>query len=133
TKSTRMLGTASALNASRGANDEAPDFDGGVWGSARQNAASTSDAIPDTVNVLDKAASISGPVLSVPRAVPNQEMSPSVWANDGTLAQSIGMKMNGQLAAIQPIVPQTRMNPKSFLASLMLANAIAFVTDMVGT
>ncbi len=41
--------------------------------------------------------------------------------------------MNGQLAAIQPTVPQTRMKPKSFWASLMLANAIALVTDMVGT
>ena len=40
--------------------------------------------------------------------------------------------MNGQLAAIQPIVPQTRMKPKSFWASLILANAIALVTDIVG-
>ena len=73
------------------------------------------------------------PVLSVPSAVPIQETKPPASAIDGTLAQSIGMKTNGQAAAIQPMVPQTRMKPKSFWASLMLAKAIALVTDIVGT
>ena len=85
------------------------------------------------MNVLASAASIAGPVLSVAecRAQPGDE--PPASAIDGTFAQSIGMKMNGQLAAIQPIVPQTRTKPKSFWASLRLAKAIALVTDSVGT
>src|SRR5262245_42341848 len=89
--------------------------------------------MPETVNVLARAASIAGPVLSVPSAVPSQETSPPASPNDGTLAQSIGMKMNGQLAAIQPIVPQTRTKPKSRWASLRFAKAIALVIERVGT
>ncbi len=50
-KSTRMLGTASSLKASKGANDETSFFDGGVCGRSRQNAASTRDTTPATVNV----------------------------------------------------------------------------------
>ena len=76
---------------------------------------------------------MAGPVFGVPRAFPSQVTKPPASAIEGTFAQSIGMKMNGQLAAIQPTVPQTRIKPKSFWASLMLANAIALVTDMVGT
>ena len=37
--------------------------------------------------------------------------------------------MNGQLAAIQPIVPQSRTPPNSFCASVMLAKAMVFVTE----
>ena len=41
--------------------------------------------------------------------------------------------MNGQLAAIQPIVPHNRTGPNSFWGSVMLANAMVFVTEIVGT
>ena len=54
------------------------------------------------------------PVLGVARAFPTQEMKVPACSIDGTFAQSMGMKMNGQLAAIQPIVPQTRISGKSF-------------------
>ena len=76
---------------------------------------------------------MASPVLGVPSAFPSHETNPPASAIEGTFAQSIGMKMNGQLAAIQPSVPQTRMRPKSFWGSLMSANATAFVTDIVGT
>src|SRR5437868_2271194 len=131
--STRILGTFNSLNASNGAKASPAAGTGGVCGRVRLNAARASEAIPATVKVLASANAIASPVLSVPSAVPSQEMKPPAWSIDGTLAQSIGMKMNGQLAAIQPIVPQTRMAPKSFWASLILANTIALVTDIVGT
>ena len=41
--------------------------------------------------------------------------------------------MNGQLAAIQPIVPHSRTRPKSFWASFRLAKAMALVIESVGT
>src|SRR5881398_3714949 len=105
-----------------------------IVGTARsRSAARASDAIPETKNVLVRAASIAGPVLRVESAVPSQETNPPAWAIDGTFVQSIGMRTNGQLAAIQPIVPQTRILPKSFWASFRFANEMAFVTDRVGT
>src|SRR4051794_24134232 len=114
TKRTRMVGTARSRSASRGAKaDPSLGGAGGVCGNVRQNAASASDAIPETMNVLVSAASIAGPVLSVDRAVPSQVTTPPACPIDGTFCQSIGMNTNGQLAAIQPIVPQTRILPKS--------------------
>src|SRR4029077_9282251 len=99
----------------------------------RQKAARTNEATPATRNVLVKADCISVPVFGVASALPSQEMNPPASAMAGTFDQSMGMKMNGQLAAIQPIVPQTRTKPKSFCASFRLANAMAFVTESVGT
>src|SRR5437899_12635985 len=107
--STRMLGTASNLMASNGANFSPSPFFGGVWGSKKQNPASTSDTTAATVNVLVSAASIAGPVFNVDNAVPSHFTKPPASLMLGTFAQSIGMKINGQLAAIHPIVPQTRM------------------------
>ena len=66
-------------------------------------------------------------------AVLSQFMKPLSCANEGTRAQSMGMKTNGQLAAIQPIVPHTRTGPKSCCGSLRFANAIELVIEMVGT
>jgi hypothetical protein len=65
--------------------------------------------------------------------LPSQATNPPAWAIAGTFAQSIGMKISGQLAAIQPIVPQSRTNPKSFGASFRFAKAIALVAESVGT
>src|SRR6266481_4276219 len=91
-KRTRMVGTASSRNASSGANaDPSLGGAGGVCGRVRQKAASTSDATPETMNVLVRAASIAVPVLMVESAVPSQATNPPAWANDGTLTQSIGM------------------------------------------
>ena len=92
---------------------------GGVRGRVKQKAARANEAMPATRNVLVKAASMAGPVLGVPSALPSQEMKPAgLLPSLGTLAQSIGMKMNGQLAAIQPIVPQTRMQAEVLLGVL---------------
>ena len=41
--------------------------------------------------------------------------------------------MNGQAARIQPMVPPMRTMPNSFCASFMLAKAIEFVIEIVGT
>src|SRR5690349_6113725 len=131
--STRIDGTARSRIASNGAKAEPSFLTGGVCGRSRQKAASASDAIPETRNVPVRAASIAGPVLSVESALPSQGTNPPACAIAGTCAQSIGMKMNGQLAAIQPIVPQSRTNPNSFLGSWRLAKAIALVTESVGT
>src|SRR5579883_413965 len=109
-----MLGTLSSLNASQGANASPPAGAGGVCGRVRLKAASTSDATPETRNVLVKASCIAPPVFGVARAVPSHETNPPACAIDGTFAQSIGMKTNGQATAIQPIVPKTRMVPNSF-------------------
>src|SRR3954451_18360444 len=130
---TRMLGTARSLIASNGANFDSWFSTGGVLGRTRQKAASTSEATPETTKVLVSADSIAGPVFreSGESALPSQAMNPPAAAIDGTFDQLIGMKMKGQLAAIQPIVPQSRTNPKSSFASLRFANAIALVTDKV--
>src|ERR1041384_3134596 len=103
---TRMLGTARSLMASKGANLLPSPFFGGVCGSKKQNPARTSDTTPATVKVLVSAASIAGPVFKVDNAVPSHFTKPPASLIVGTFAQSIGMKINGQLAAIHPIVPQ---------------------------
>ena len=41
--------------------------------------------------------------------------------------------MNGQDAAIQPIVPHTRTGPNCRAGSFRLANAIELVIEIVGT
>src|SRR3954454_11090568 len=130
---TRMLGIARSRIASNGAKADPSFLTGGVWGSSRQNPARTREATPETTKVLVRADSIAGPVLSVESAFPSHAIAPPACAIDDTLAQSIGMKMNGQLAAIQPMVPQSRTNPKSFCASFRLAKAMALVTESVGT
>ena len=117
---TRMLGTASSLIASNGANAGALVRGRRGVRQGRQKAARTSEATPETMKVLVSAASIAGPVLSVESAVPSQATNPPAWAIDGTFAQSIGMKMNGQLAAIQPIVPQSRIESELLLGVLQV-------------
>ena len=81
---------------------------GGVAGNVIANAASANDASPETMKMLGSAASSAAPVLSA------------------------RMKTNGQLAAIQPIVPHSRILPKSLRASFTWWNAIALVSDSVG-
>ena len=66
---------------------------GGVAGSVNENAASANEANPATTKMLESAASSASPVLPA------------------------RMNTNGQLAAIHPIVPHSRMRPKSFRAS----------------
>src|SRR4051794_8637211 len=132
-KSTRVLGGARSRVGPSGGESDPPPLTGGVCGRNRQKAARASDATPETMKVLVRADSIADPVLSVESALPSQATAPPACAIVGTLAQSIGMKMNGQLAAIQPIVPQSRTNPKSWRASFRLANAMALVTESVGT
>src|SRR5262249_41480199 len=129
----RMLGTFSSLNASQGAKASPATAAGGVWGKVRLKAANARDATPATRKVLVKASCIAVPVFGVASALPSQEANPPACSIDGTFAQSIGMNTNGQATAIQPIVPQTRIVPKSFCGSLTLAKTIALVTDMVGT
>ena len=65
---------------------------GGVCGRVSENPASAIEAMPATVKMLDSAACRSAPVLPA------------------------RMKTNGQLAAIQPIVPQRRSLPNSVWA-----------------
>ena len=72
------------------------------------------------------------PSSDVPSAVPSQSTNPTSRIA-GTCAQSTRMKMNGQRAAIQPIVPHTRTGPNSRAGSLRLANAIELVIEIVGT
>jgi hypothetical protein len=43
------------------------------------------------------------------------------------------MNVNGQAARIQPMVPPMRTMPNSFCASFMLAKAIEFAIEIVGT
>ena len=130
-----MLGTARSWIASSGANARAlVRATGGVCGRSRQKAASTSEAIPETRNVLgQRRLHRRAGLQRRERLCPARRRTRPACAIAGTFAQSIGMKMNGQLAAIQPIVPQSRIEPKSFCASFRLANAIALVTESVGT
>src|SRR4051812_5569474 len=72
------------------------------------------------------------PVSPDPRTVPSQSTSPcglAAW----TLSQSTRMNVNGHAAKIHPIVPPTRIRPNSFCGSLILANAIEFAIELVGT
>src|SRR5215213_9164878 len=73
-----------------------------------------------------------GPVSPLAKAAPNHETKPSGLAAF-TRSQSTRMNVNGHAARIQPIVPPMRTIPNSFLASVMLANAIEFVMEIVGT
>ena len=57
--------------------------------------------------------------------------NPSFPANYESLGMSYNV--NGQLAAIQPMVPHKRTGPKSFCGSFIAANAIELVTEIVGT
>src|SRR4051812_7639873 len=116
------------------ARESAPDRAGlgGVCGSTRLNAARASEAIPATRKMYRWAVSASAPVLDVPRASPNQVTNPTS-PRAGTFDQSTRMKMNGQLAAIHPIVPQTRTGPNWRDGSLRLAKAIELVIEIVGT
>src|SRR5204863_9657893 len=50
-----------------------------------------------------------------------------------TLSQSTRIKVNGHAARIHPIVPPALTKPNSFFASFILANAIEFVIEIVGT
>ena len=79
-----------------------------MGGSVSENAASANDASPETKKMLGSAASSAAPVLPA------------------------RMKTNGQLAAIQPIVPHSRIRPKSLRASFTWWNAMALVSDSVG-
>ena len=106
---------------------------GGVCGKKRLKAASSSDAMPAVKNAQALPSFSAVPSRLVPRAFPSQSMKPPASDIEGILAQSARMKMNGQLAAIQPIVPHRRTFPKSSLASFSEAKAIAFVTEIVGT
>src|SRR5579883_3473664 len=86
---------------------EAAGF-GGVCGRVRLYPARTSDATPDTRKMYRFAAEASAPVFEVAKTVPSQSPNESE-PKSGTRAQSTRMKMNGHDAAIQPIVPHTRI------------------------
>src|SRR5688500_5058317 len=96
-----------------------------------------SEAMPDVRNAQALPWFSAWPERGVPNAVPSQPMKPSLASEAeilaSTAAESTRMKMNGQLAAIQPIVPHSRTGPKSFCGSLRLAKAIVLVTEIVGT
>src|SRR5262249_52764311 len=105
---------------------------GGVCGSAGLIAARARAAMPATRKIYRWAADASAPAFEVPSMSPIQVKSPPS-PNAGTRAQSIRMKMNGQDAAIQPIVPHTRTGRNSGAGSLRLAKAIELVIEIVGT
>jgi hypothetical protein len=108
TKSTAMVGLARSLIASRGAFFWATLRAGGVAGSVKHTAASTSEESPETQKML-----VSGPSSAAP-------------------SLPFRMKMKGQLAAIHPMVPQSRTLPKSACASLRWWKQIELVRDRVG-
>src|SRR5215210_1457440 len=105
---------------------------GGVCGSVRLNAASANDARAAARKTYRWASNAASPCFEVPRAVPSQSINPPVGFC-ATAAQSTRMKMNGQEAAIHPIVPHTRTGPNFLAGSRRLANAIELVIEMVGT
>ena len=78
------------------------------------------------------AAMAAAPVSGLPRAVPSQSTKPEGLAAS-TADQFTKMKVNGHAARIQPIVPPMRTIPNSFSGFFMLANAIEFVIEIVGT
>jgi hypothetical protein len=99
-----------------------PDSDGfgGVCGRVRLNAASSKEAMPAATYVWLTPLMKSSPVFGVLKAVLSQVFSQTIqvasvcWAiTESTRDQSVRMKTNGRLAAIQPIVPQSRTLPKS--------------------
>ena len=105
---------------------------GGVCGSVRLNADSSSDATPATTNVHLVPACSAGPVSPEPSTVPSQATNPCGLAA-ATRSQSTRMNVIGQAARIHPIVPPMRTIPNSFFASFMCVKAIEFVIEMVGT
>src|SRR5262245_10775701 len=105
---------------------------GWVCGSNGLSAARTNEASAATRKMYRLAADASAPSLDVPRAVPSQLTNPTS-PMAGTFAQLTRMKMNGQLATIHPMVPQTRTGPHSRAGSFRWLNAIELVIDTVGT
>ena len=93
TNSTNIMGSRSSLIASIGALAPGSPLAGGVAGSVSEKAARAIDDTPATVKMLESAACRPGPVLPA------------------------RMNTNGQLAAIQPMVPHSRNLPKSRCAS----------------
>ena len=93
---------------------------GGVCGRARLIAARTNDASPATRKMYAlQVHRERRPPTEVPSAVPIQLTNPTSPIA-GTAAQFTRMKMNGQLAAIQPMVPHTRTGPNSRAGSRRL-------------
>ena len=77
-KRIRMLGTASSFNDSSGANADPSPFFGGVRGSVQaKRRQQRTRRCPTTRNVLVSAASMAGPVLGVPSALPSQDTTPA--------------------------------------------------------
>src|SRR4051812_48056531 len=72
------------------------------------------------------------PDFAVPSAAFNHVKNGTL-PNAGIFSQSASKNTNGQLAAIQPIVPHNRTKPKSFCGSLTFANAMLLVREIVGT
>src|SRR5262245_16769119 len=131
--STATNGWRSSLAALRVASASSPVAGlGGVCGRNGLIAASTNDASAATRKMYRWAADASAPSLDVPRAVPSQLTNPTS-PMAGTFAQFTRMKMNGQLATIHPMVPQTRTGPHSRAGSFRWLNAIELVIDTVGT
>ena len=78
------------------------------------------------------AALAASPVSGLAKAVPSQSTSPAGCAAL-TASQFTKMKVKGQAARIQPIVPPMRIRPNSLSGFFMLANAIELVIEIVGT
>src|SRR5687768_8470927 len=99
---TAMNGYFNSFMASSQANEFSPDtiFLGGVCGSVRLKPARIKEAIPATIKAQLLPWLSAAPVSGVPNADPSHGTNPPAASNDGTLAQSVRMKMNGQLAAI---------------------------------
>ena len=88
--------------------------------------------MPAAIKVYVVACCSAAPVLLVPRALPSHSLK-GTDPNAGTCAQSASRNTNGQLAAIQPMVPHNRTGPNSFCGSFRLAKAIELVMEIVGT
>src|SRR5207245_10673084 len=111
TNRTKTNGTRSRRMASSHAKLSAPSWAGrgGVCGKVKLKAARSKEATPDTINVYVLAWLAAAPDLLWLRAVPSQSVKPTS-PKAGTRVQSTMMKMKGQAAAIQPIVPHRRTN-----------------------
>ena len=105
---------------------------GALFGSTRLNAASASEASPATIKVHFVAAFAASPDSGFASALPNQSTKPTGFAAS-TAAQFTKINVNGHAARIHPIVPPTRTTPNSFSGFFMLAKAIEFVIEIVGT
>ena len=89
--------------------DFSPFAEGGVFGRVKLNRPSTKEAIEVIKNVCDKA----------PEAMFSMESHPKV-------------KLMSRPATIQPIVPQTLMNGKSFEGSFICRKETEFTSAKVG-